>query len=91
MRRQRFFAVILVGKSILLREGLAESYVQQIFVSWLLSHARMNCPQANPKHTLRCFSLSIPAMILIPHSNKSNFSETAIRTHALWSLPITIG
>ena len=52
-------------------KDLPEYYAQQIFVSWLRYHAPMICPRANRNYTNRCFSLSIPAIILTPQSNKS--------------------
>ena len=72
-------------------KGLLKYCAQQIFVSWLLYPAPMICAQAKPHFTSRSILSSIPAMILTSHSNRSHFSETGTRTHALRSLPITIG
>src|SRR2546429_8080871 len=71
-------------------KDLLESYARQTFASWLLYRAPMICARANPQLTPRSFSLSIPAMILTPHSSKSSTSEAGIRTDVLRLLPITI-
>ena len=91
MPRQRSFAVILVGKSTLLREGLAEILRAANFrIMTSLSNADDLRP-SKAKLDLPSILSSIPAMILTSHSNRSHFSETGTRTHALRSLPTSIG
>ena len=78
MPRRQFFGAVFVGKSILLREGLARILRSANFrILASVSCADDLLPSKLQYTSSSCFSLSIPAMILTPQSNKSNSSGTA--------------
>ena len=91
MRWRQSFSTILVGKSILLREGLAGILHSADFHILASVSCADDFPQAISRYSSSCLSSSIPAMILPPQSSKSNFSGNGTRVLALRSWPITIG
>jgi hypothetical protein len=83
MRQRQSFAIILVGKSILLREGLAKILRSANFRILASVSASMICSRAKSNYTSRCFSLFIPATTLAPRWNKSNCLRTSTPAGAL--------
>src|SRR5438874_10441359 len=77
-------------KAFYLEKALPVFYAQKILMYWRRYRAPMICSQAHFTNPGCCLSLSIPAMILPPQSNKSNSSGPGTRVAALRSWPITI-